>query len=139
NGDAGQCANITRAPDDGAGYGIGPLTFVNNPFQNLGEAKVAGADLEVSYRTDVNWFGGLAGDGESISARAFYSYLQDNWIDSDTDPLTDTRIQQAGDMSLAQPRNKVTLNVSYMSGPLTLFVQERIIGEGNHSNRMNGA
>lgn len=139
SGDAGQCANITRAPDDGAGFGVGPLTFVNNPFQNLGEAKVAGADLEISYRTDVEWFGGLAGGGESISARAFYSYLQDNWIDSDNDPATDTRIQQAGDMSLSQPRNRLTLNVSYTSGPLTLFVQERMIGEGNHSNRLNGA
>jgi len=139
NGDVGQCANITRAPDDGAGYGVGPLTFVYNPFQNLGEAKVAGADLELTYSTDVDWFGGLSGDGERIRARAFYSYLQDNWIDSDNDPATDTKIQSAGDMSAAQPRNKLTLNLSYMSGPLTLFIQERIIGDGNHSNRLNNA
>ncbi len=139
NGDAGQCANITRGPDDGAGYGVGPILVVNNPYQNLGEAQVSGADLEISYRTDVNWFGGLDGDGERISVRAFYSYLQDNWIDSDNDPNTDTKVQQAGDMSLAMPRNKLTFNVSYMSGPLTLFVQERIIGDGNYFNRYQGA
>lgn len=139
NGDAGQCANITRAPDDGAGFGVGPLTFVNNPFQNLGQSEVSGADLEVSYRTDVDWFGGLGGEGESISARMFYSYLQDNWIDSDNDPATDTRIQSAGDIGASQPRNRLTLNLSYMSGPLTLFVQERIIGEGNYTNRLNNA
>jgi len=139
NGDVGQCANITRAPDDGAGYGVGPLTFVNNPYQNLGEAMVAGADLELTYSTDVNWFGGLSGDGERIRARAFYSYLQDNWIDSDNDPATDTKIQSAGDISASQPRSRMTLNLSYMSGPLTVFVQERIIGDGNWANRLNGA
>jgi len=138
-GDVAQCANIERAPDDGAGWGVGPIVLVNNPYQNLGESQVSGADLEISYRTDVNWFGGLDGDGERISVRAFYSYLQDNWIDTDNDPSTDTKVQRAGDMSLAMPRNKLTFNVSYMTGPLTLFVQERIIGEGNHTNRLNGA
>lgn len=138
NGDAGQCANVLRGPDDGAGYGIGPITRVYNAYQNVGEAKVAGADLEVSYRTDVSLFGGLGGEGESINVRAFYSYLQENWFDTDSNPLTDTKVEQAGDISLAMPRNKLTLNVSYMTGPLTLFVQERIIGEGNHTNRMNG-
>ena len=139
NGDLGQCAHITRGPDDGAGYGIGPITRVYNAYQNIGEAKVAGADLEVSYRTEVDWFGGMAGGGESISARVFYSYLQENWFDTADDPATDTRIEQAGNIGLALPRNKLTLNLTYMTGPLTLFVQERIIGEGNHSNRLNNA
>jgi outer membrane receptor protein involved in Fe transport len=138
-GDVAQCANVTRGADDGLGYGVGPITRVFNGYQNLGEAQVSGADLEVSYRTDVNWFGGINGEGESISARAFYSYLQENWIDSDNDPNTDTKVESAGDISVAMPRNKLTLNMSYMSGPLTLFVQERIIGEGNHMNRYNGA
>lgn len=134
NGDVAQCANVERGPDDGLGYGVGPITRVYNAYQNIGEARVAGADLELSYRTDVNWFGG----GESIVLRGFYSYLQENWYDTDSNPLTDTRVEQAGDISVAMPRNKLTLNVSYMRGPLTLFVQERIIGEGNHTNRMNG-
>ena len=139
NGDLGQCAHITRGPDDGAGYGVGPITRVYNAYQNVGEAKVAGADLEVSYSTDVDWFGGMGGGGESVSARMFYSYLQENWFDTDDDPATDTRIEQAGNIGLALPRNKLTLNLTYMTGPLTLFVQERIIGEGNHSNRLNNA
>jgi iron complex outermembrane receptor protein len=134
NGDLAQCAKVQRGADDGLGYGVGPITRVYNAYQNVGEARVAGADLEISYRTDVNWFGG----GESIVVRGFYSYLQENWYDTDNNPLTDTRVEQAGDISLAMPRNKLTLNASYNRGPLTLFVQERIIGEGNHTNRMNG-
>lgn len=139
SGSALQCANITRGPDDGRGFGVGPLTRVVNGYQNLGEAQVSGADLEISYRSDVDWFGGLGGAGESIRARAFYSYLAENWIDSDNDPATDTRIERAGDISQAMPRNKLTLNLTYMTGPLTLFVQERIIGDGNHSNRLNNS
>jgi iron complex outermembrane recepter protein len=139
SGDVSQCANVTRADDDGAGYGVGPIARVFNGFQNLGEAQVSGADLEVSYRTDIDLFGGLSGAGESISARMFYSYLEENWIDSDSNPATDTKIESAGNIGAALPRNKLTLNMSYMTGPLTLFVQERIIGEGNHSNRLNNS
>lgn len=135
-GSASQCANITRGPASAdPQFGVGLITGVFNGFQNIGEAVVSGADLEIAYRTDIDWFGG----GESLAVRAFYSYLEENSIDSDPgNPLTDTKIEQAGDISLALPRNQLTMNASYMNGPLTLFVQERYIGAGNHSNVLNG-
>jgi len=48
---------------------------VINVYQNVGVARDACAGLEVSYRNDIGVVGGVDGDGERISARAFYSYL----------------------------------------------------------------
>lgn len=139
-GSASQCANITRAdPAADPEFGVGLITNVFNGFQNIGESVVSCADLEISYRTDVDLFGGLAGSGDSVNFRAFYSYLDQNSIDSDpNNPRTNTLLENAGNIGAALPRNKLTANVSYTSGPLTVFVQERIIGSGNHSNRLNG-
>jgi outer membrane receptor protein involved in Fe transport len=138
-GSQSQCANIERGdPAEDPVFGVGFITQVFNGFQNIGEAVVSGVDVEAGYRRDVDFFGGIDGEGESINFRVFYSYLEENSLDSDDDPATATLIERAGDVGLAFPRHKVTANISYSSGPLTVFLQERMIGSGKHSNQFNG-
>lgn len=98
---------------------------------------VSGADLELSYRTDFNLFGGLAGGGESLLLRAFYSYVDEN--SQNTEPGNRaTQIERAGWVGGGLPRNKLTSQFTYMNGPLTAFVQGRYIGAGKHSNQISG-
>ncbi len=138
-GSASQCANITRGDPAQDPLGVGLITNVFNGFQNLGEAIVAGVDVEVMYRRDINLFGGLGAGGENIIVRGLWGYLDQNSIDSDPrNPASNTLIQNAGNMAMAMPRNTVTANMTYMNGPLRAFVQQRYIGSGKHSAQFNG-
>ncbi len=114
--DPDQCQNITL---DAAGE----LSFVNQTYQNVSQAKISGVDFEAGYSRPVDLFGG----GERLGLRVFASYLDENSTTSSTGVKTD----RAGQLSVfALPEWKVTASLNYSRGPFRSFVQLRYIGDG---------
>jgi iron complex outermembrane recepter protein len=123
-GDADQCANIDR---NGPGNTI---SIVNQTFQNINQAKVAGVDLELAYRRSL-------GRGGALGLRFLSSYLDENSTTNSVGVKTD-RTGETGLFSL--PRWKHTAMATYAKGPFSLFVQGRYIDSGLLSatyNRVN--
>lgn len=111
------------------------LILVGDQYINIDEAVVSGADLEIAYRTDVDWFGSGA---QTIAARVFASWLNEN-----SEILQGVRkIDRAGQTGLevstgaayALPDFKLTGNVTYTNGPYSVFLQGRYIGSGTLEN-----
>jgi hypothetical protein len=93
---------------------------------------VKGADLEVSYMRALDLFGG----GETLGARIFVGWLDENSITNVGVP----KLNRAGETGgLDLPEYKVTANVSYLRGPLTVFLQERWLDGGlRRANEQQG-
>src|SRR5690606_14051048 len=108
-------------PGDGQ---VRPIDRVENIFINLDTQKIEGVDMELQYRTDVNFFGDRA---EDISVRFLTSYLKENSIQSEGG-LLDDRAGQIGTFGL--PDMKITTNVTYNIDNYSLFLQGRWIGDG---------
>jgi outer membrane receptor protein involved in Fe transport len=99
------------------------ILHVDNLYLNINQARVSGADLEVSYTKDMNVFGG----GEVLGARLFLGWLNENSITNVGVP----KFNRAGETgALDFPEHKVTANVSYIRGPLSVFLQQRWIDSG---------
>jgi len=113
------CANIQRDPT------TNEIIVVENTFLNIDATQVRGLDVEMSYNTSVDFFGGGA---ESLRARIFATYLAEHSITNLGAPKVD-RASATG-TGLAFPRNKVTANLTYMNGPLTMFLQGRYTSSG---------
>lgn len=120
------CELITRDP-------ITTLILsVDNLYLNINQARVSGADLEVSYTRDLDWFGG----GETLGARIFVGWLDENSVTNVGVPKLD-RAGETGGLDL--PEYKLTANVSYIRGPLAIFVQERWLDGGlRRANEVEG-
>lgn len=115
--DTGQCGFIERnAPGN-------RISIVNQSFQNVSKAKVAGVDFELAYRTEIDLFGG----GEQLGLRLLGSWLDENSTTGATGVKTD-RAGETGAASL--PEWKYTTSLNYSRGPLNLFVQGRWLDEG---------
>jgi outer membrane receptor protein involved in Fe transport len=120
------CALIQRDPVTNL------ILHVDNLYLNINQARVKGADLEISYSKEMNVFGG----GEVFGARVFLGWLDENSITNVGVP----KFNRAGETgALDFPEYKLTANVSYIRGPLSIFVQERWIDSGlRRANEIEG-
>ena len=126
-GNTDQCANITHNPD-------GSIFIVNQTFQNIAKAKVAGVDLEGGYTHGLHLLGG---GNESVSARLFASYLKTNTTAS----AAGVQTEYAGDVGvMSLPQWKATAYVQYNNGPFGAFFESRFIdgGKVNALYNVNG-
>jgi outer membrane receptor protein involved in Fe transport len=106
------CAQIDRNPD-------GSIGIVRNTFLNVAQSRAKGTDIEISYRTEPNFF---AQQSESISIRALGGYLKER---SDT-PLGGSPVNTAG--SMATPSRTAVLTANYTVGAYGFQLQQRYIG-----------
>jgi len=118
-GDPALCDLIERAD-------TGLITRVHNRILNLAETRSRGIDLELSWRTPVEWFGGA----ESLAVRLFANRA----LESATIDATSTRIDRAGQTGLfgGAPRLQANLALAYERGPLQLGLQQRYISSGSY-------
>ena len=93
------------------------ITRVDNLFINLQRQVIEGADLEVGYS-----FG-------DFNLRGFVTKLTENSVQS-PGAAPDDRAGDIGGANAGLPDHKLTANLSWDRGPLSLFVQERYIGGG---------
>ncbi len=117
------CALITLNPN-------GTISLVGDVFVNVAAANVEGLDLEASYNTDVDFFGG----DETLSARFFSSWLFER-SDTDfsgnvTDVTGQTGATQTSGAYLPYADFKATGSITYRNGGFSALVQARHIGEG---------
>ncbi|HTY93304.1 MAG TPA: TonB-dependent receptor [Steroidobacteraceae bacterium] len=122
-----QCANISRNPD-------GTIFIVNQTYQNVARAAVGGVDVEAGYLHPIHLLGGGA---ETLSGRAFVSYLETNSITSSNGVKT----EYAGDVGTSGlPTWKATAYLQYANGPFTTFFEGRFIDGGklNATYNLNG-
>jgi iron complex outermembrane receptor protein len=113
------CENVFRTTD-------GTLSAVHRPFLNLDQAKVRGADFEVAYSRDVDWF---ASQAESFSLR-----LLGGTLDTRTNTVQGSVPDElAGARTLATagtlPELTANLTASYRFGPWAIQLQQRYIDE----------
>jgi iron complex outermembrane receptor protein len=118
-----QCANITRNPD-------GTIFIVNQTYQNIAKAEVGGVDIESGYMHSIHLLGGA----ETLSGRAFASYLRTN----STTSSNGVKTEDAGDVgTLGLPQWKLTAYLQYANGPFTTFFEGRFIDGGKLSATYN--
>ncbi|HEV2703317.1 MAG TPA: TonB-dependent receptor [Steroidobacteraceae bacterium] len=119
-GNTDQCANISHNPD-------GSIFIVNQTYQNISKAEVGGVDIETGYTHSLHLLGGGA---ETLSGRAFASYLRTNSQTSSTGVKT----EDAGDVgTLGLPQWKLTAYLQYANGPFSTFFEGRFIDGGKLS------
>lgn len=111
----------------------GRLSQVRNITQNIAAAAGRGFDVEVSYRSALDLFGG----DESISTRVFWSHLIENSTTTDrSNPAT--YFNSAGQTGVGNlPRDAVTAIQTYTNGGFSLALTERFISKGIHNKRYN--
>jgi outer membrane receptor protein involved in Fe transport len=111
------------------------LILVGDQFINIDEAVVSGTDLEVTWRKEIG------SGGQAISTRIFAS-----WLDENSEILQGVRkidragqtgVQVSNGVAYALPDFRLTGNVTYTSGPFSVFVQGRYIGSGTQENAAN--
>ena len=120
--DADLCKLIERTGPpitDINGKSIASISIVNDVFINVNSQDATGVDFEVSYGTNVDWFGG----GEFFNVRALGSYLSEN-----------SRTNSAGLKTLSEgtfglPDWKFQVSAGYNRGPLNLNLQARFTAE----------
>jgi iron complex outermembrane receptor protein len=93
-------------------------------FINLQTQVVSGIDMEMSYRTDLDWLGSGA---ESLTWRFLASVLDENSIQTQGGSVDD-RTGQIGTFGFVE--NKITTSISYTYENLTGFLQARWIDGG---------
>ncbi len=116
-GDATLCARIQLD-------GNGQPQLVNMSVLNINEARVSGVDIEAGYRTSVNMFGG----GEMLGMRLFAGYQYENSRTS----FGAAKVENAGNYLF--PKWKLTAGLTYIRGPLTIYLQERFTSSTNREN-----
>ena len=93
------------------------IVRVDNLFINLQRQVIEGTDLELTYG-----FG-------NFNLRTFVTRLMENSVQN-PGGVADDRAGDIGGANAGLPDTKVTANLSWARGPLSLFVQERYIGGG---------
>lgn len=133
------CQQIRRDPVTNV------ITNVANTFLNLNQARVRGADVEVTYNREVAFFG----DGdETMGFRVLGSFLEENSITN----LGVPKVDRAGQTGLGTPlpNERFVASVRYNKGSWSAFVQQRWISKGTRdavhiegvdidNNRIEGA
>jgi outer membrane receptor protein involved in Fe transport len=119
-GDASMCQFVHRRDD----LPNGLIERVDNLFLNLTNHRISGVDLETTYSRSFELFG--VGP-ESVTWRFYGTYLGKNSIAGD-----ERAGQVGGGIAGAGglPKYRVTSNVTYRNGPLSVFLQGRWIDGG---------
>jgi iron complex outermembrane receptor protein len=118
------CANISRLPD-------GDIGRIVTPYLNFASIKTSGIDFEVGYRSPVSaihegWHGDL-------DVRGFLTHL--NYYTSQVPG--GTPIQTGGEIGVGNlPTSSGSVKFTYTNNPITLFVQERYIGQGIYNTAL---
>jgi outer membrane receptor protein involved in Fe transport len=118
------CALITRDPTTKL------ISDVQNIYININKQRSSGIDLEANYARSVHLFGG---GPESIRVRALGSWLHEEATfipGSAPMDLVGQIDAPQGSYQLAYPAYQGTVSVNYQNGPVGLYVQERVIGQG---------
>jgi outer membrane receptor protein involved in Fe transport len=105
------CSQIVRDAN-------GQVSTIYNTYVNVDEAKVAGIDLEATYRIEPDFFGSK---NESLSLRVLGGYLEER---SDT-PLGGTPLDVAG--SLETPDRTAVATLQYDVGRVGVQLQQRYV------------
>jgi outer membrane receptor protein involved in Fe transport len=125
-GDISLCQYVisSNGPVTDPSGGFRTIERVEAIFINLETQVIEGADLELQYRTDVDFLGDRS---EDLSMRFLASYLAENSIQSQGGVVDDRAGQIGG--AFGFPEWKVTTNVTYNIDNYSLFVQGRWIGD----------
>lgn len=127
------CSLIHRAPSTDA-YPLGPITTLENPYLNVGKARVRGLDYELGYRLpDV-----LGGDW---SFRLLANHvLEQSTVVRGAVTVTDQAGRIGGSIPTGfggTPEWTATLSVGYERGPVALNLQGRYLGSGVIDNTVD--
>lgn len=120
------CRAINRFPN-------GQINFVSTQLSNIGSLKVEGVDAQVDYRMDLP-FGQIGGDNATLALSAVASFLfeRSTQVIADQDPL-DCAGHFGGGCTgngvFASPDFKLNLSSTYASGPLSVRLAGRMIGD----------
>src|SRR5690606_40004869 len=95
-----------------------PIDRVESLFINLNSQRIRGLDLEMTYRADLDLFG-----GSSLGWRFLASRLMENSIQTAGSPHRDDRAGQIGGVNL--PKDRVTTSLAYPFGRLSPCPQRR--------------
>jgi iron complex outermembrane recepter protein len=98
---------------------------VDRFFINFAKQFIEGVDLEASYRTGINLFGG---GPENLSLRLYATDLIKNATLTQFGTYDEWAGQTGTGRSL--PKHKYNLNVNYSNGPYSFFAQGRYIDSG---------
>ncbi len=105
--------------------------LVGDVYVNVAKSEVSGVDAEIDFNTPVKLLGG--GD-ESLSARAFGSWLikraETNSTGVTTDYAGQTGAGQSGGGYLPYPDFKATGSITYRNGGWSFLTQARYIAPG---------
>lgn len=101
-----------------------PIDRVEAIFINLDTQVIEGIDVELQYRTDVNFFSSAS---EDMTFRFLTSYLGENSVQSQGGSVDD-RAGQIGTFGF--PEWKANANVTYNLDNWSMFLQARWIGDG---------
>jgi iron complex outermembrane recepter protein len=108
------------------------ITRVELPFLNVAERNTSGFDLESNYAISLPAIPNLG--ASSLTLHLLVNYLDDFTTDVQGAPP----VQLAGDIGVnSTPKWSGNLAAILASGPVTLFVQERVIGDGKFDNTMS--
>jgi iron complex outermembrane recepter protein len=114
------------APITNPAGGFRPIDRVENIFINLQTQKIEGVDMEMSYRSDIDFFGDRQ---EDFAIRFLTSYLGENsQMSQGAGAVLDERAGQIAQFGL--PEWKITTNLTYTVDNYALFLQGRWIGDG---------
>ena len=110
----------------------GFISRVELPYLNVADRTTSGYDLESSYAIPLP---SVADFGPaSLSFHALVNYIDDFTTDVQGAPP----VQLAGDIGVnSTPKWSGNLSATLAVGPASLFVQERVIGDGKFDNTMS--
>lgn len=127
------CDLITTSTGTATPGDTGSLVLVGDVFVNVAQSTVEGIDLETSYRSDIDLFGG---EGESIGVRLFASWLLERSETSANGSTTDFAGQlgatQSSGVYLPYADFKATASLTYNNGGFSGLLQARHTGDGYH-------
>ena len=121
DGDVDLCRFITRSgPPSTEDPSINYISLVGVPYFNQASVKAVGVDFELSYRRDVDWFGG----GEVVGLRVLGSYLKER---SDTNSAgVVTELEGTFPFpGVPHPEWTAMISGNYSRGPLSLSLITR--------------
>ncbi|EAQ96602.1 TonB-dependent receptor domain-containing protein [Congregibacter litoralis] len=127
------CNSLVRAPS-------GDISEYTNPQYNLANISAEGVDLTVNYRFDLGDSLALPGHSASIALQLLFNYAMENTFQATADSVeTDCAGFYGGACNFGVPLFQVvpeyrsSTRLTYYSGPLSLALNWRWIGEiANH-------
>jgi iron complex outermembrane recepter protein len=124
-GAAALCSYIERGTS-------GLISRVELPYLNVAERTTSGFDLESNYSVPLPAIANLG--PTSLSFHALVNFIDDFTTDVQGAPP----IQLAGDIGVnSTPKWGGNLSATLASGPVSLFLQERVIGDGKFDNTLS--